>query len=91
MVSSRAIWIAGTLANLMCTPALWGHVSTGGEILGRYSGRYFAVLALHVFVTLAYLLISIFHRKILVFENLSRIKPPDITRDNNPQFLSYEV
>lgn len=44
------------VAQLICIPALWGHVSTSGNVLGRYTSRYALVLVVQILLTLTYLI-----------------------------------
>ena len=53
---SPAWWLATAIvAQVLFIPPLWRHASTGGAILGRYSPRYAAVLALSVALLLGWL------------------------------------
>lgn len=60
-----AIIIAGLLGNLMLVRSWWGHTSTGGTVLGAYSSGYFAFLVLTIVVIIAWIILLIWHKKIL--------------------------
>ncbi len=54
-ISPRAVPVFALLVQLLSIPPLWGHQSTGGTVLGQYSGRYALVLGLHIALTLMWL------------------------------------
>ncbi len=59
----RVINLAFIIQPLLLIP-LWQHQSTSGEFLGRYSNRYAIILFASVAVTLTWLLLMIFQRRV---------------------------
>jgi hypothetical protein len=53
-LSTATVLAAGAVAQLLFISPLWGHSSTGGSILGRYSPRYALALALSTAIMLGW-------------------------------------
>jgi hypothetical protein len=53
-IPPRAVLLFALAVQVFSTPPLWGHQSTGGAGLGRYSERYALVLSSHIALTLLF-------------------------------------
>ncbi len=60
-----AIIIAGLLGNLVLVQSWWGHISTGGTVLGSYSRGYFAFLIMTVVIIIIWGILLLGQKHIL--------------------------
>src|SRR5690554_1975574 len=63
-ISLLSLLVAGLLVQLLSGLSLWQHNSTGGEILGRFSLRYAAILGVHIVILLVWCGLVWQHRRV---------------------------
>lgn len=59
------LFAAGLAVQVLCAIPLWGHISSGGQIFGRYSTGYALALGLSVGIGLVWLIAFVVHARVM--------------------------